>query len=251
MKSLIPVVCLTWAGLAEGQAPPPLEPAKAAPATGVQQSAPPPPAEPTPPAPAVAPAEPAAAAPEPTPQAAATRKAASPAATEPAPGEESVELKPPVSEQPRELPYYEGEPAPAGYRLVERTRRGWIIAGALTFGIPYAISVSVAAGGRYEDPVGWLLLPIVGPWVAAGRLEDDVDCVDSSSDSSLDTCDDVATQRGLLAFDGLAQAAGAVMIVLGMTSPRQLWVLDSATELEVTPVRLGRSGYGVAATGTF
>jgi hypothetical protein len=146
---------------------------------------------------------------------------------------------------PRELPYYEGEPAPQGYRLVERPRKGLVIAGALSLGIPYAISVSVAAGGQYNDTSGWLLIPVIGPWITAAKIRDD-HCDDTTS-----SCGDAQGERGLAAFDGLAQAAGAAMLVVGLAVPKRLWVRYAATELSILPVRIGREGYGVVGVGRF
>jgi hypothetical protein len=146
---------------------------------------------------------------------------------------------------PRELPYYDGEPAPQGYQLVERPRRGLVIAGALALGIPYAISVSVAAGGQYNSTTGWLLIPVVGPWITAARIEDD------HCDDTTGSCGNAQGERGLAAFDGIAQAAGAAMLVVGMTVPKRLWVRDTTAELSVLPARIGRDGYGLVGVGRF
>ena len=230
------------------------------PGSAAEDPPPPPPPDssppPAPPGPAAAPpAPPASAAPAP-PAADAAAPPAAPPAAQPAPppppppyyhpDDPAAYAPEEPREPPRELPYYEGEPKPPGYVLVERRRRGLVIGGALTLGIPYAISVSVAAGGQYDDSTGWLLAPVVGPWITAGRLDDDC------SDDGLDfDCNDYAGARTLLAMDGLAQAAGAVMLVVGIAFPKRLWVRDYTTEVSIAPVRLGRSGYGLGAVGSF
>jgi hypothetical protein len=147
---------------------------------------------------------------------------------------------------PRELPYYEEEPAPQGYRLVERPRRGLVIAGALTLGVPYAISVSVAAGGNYNRTSGWLLIPVIGPWITTAKIPDH-DCNDTPG-----SCDGSAQgERGMAAFDGIAQAAGAAMLIVGLTVPKRLWIRETTAELSIVPTRIGREGYGLVGVGRF
>jgi hypothetical protein len=148
-----------------------------------------------------------------------------------------------------ELPYQEGEPVPPGYRVIEQKRRGLIIAGSLTAGIPWALGVAVASGANFEDKTGWLTVPVLGPWlmIAAGGADEEKNC-DSTVTS--DCYDDHASVRGVLALDGLVQAAGAVMFVCGMAIPRKRLVREDVT-VSMLPTRVGRDGYGMGFVGSF
>jgi hypothetical protein len=60
-----------------------------------------------------------------------------------------------------------------------------------------------------------------------------------------------STANVFLAFDGLGQAAGATMLVAGITSPKTVLVRNDLGEVRVTPMRLGRAGGGLGLVGTF
>ncbi len=102
------------------------------------------------------------------------------------------------------LPYEEGDPIPQGFAVRSRANRPLIIAGSITFGAPYLISVLVAAtvvsadsssGGDFAP----LFIPVVGPFITIGTAH--------------------AEGAGTfwLIFDGLAQAGGAAMFIAGLT----------------------------------
>jgi hypothetical protein len=121
--------------------------------------------------------------------------------------------------RPLVLRYEPGAPAPPGYRLEETPRKGLIVAGALTFGIPYLISLTIGGASRHEAD-RWLMLPVVGP---VGTLtygtrgcdrDDGVECVGN-----------ILIVVGL-AFDLLAQTAGAVLFTMGYVFPKKQWVND-------------------------
>ncbi len=137
-------------------------------------------------------------------------------------------------ERPRQLPYYEGEPEPEGYRLVERPRRGLVIAGAITLGATYSLNLSVAMGTDFKGDAAWLALPVFGPWILMAE----------ASGENADT------GRSLLFFDGLVQAAGAAMLAVGLWYPTQVWVRQDGANLRLLPTCWGDSGCGVVAIGT-
>jgi hypothetical protein len=231
------ISCISVAGVSlaqgTGSAPPP---------TGapVAQPAPPPPAAvqpyPYPPPPAAAPPPPAAVAPN-----------------------EQWRYVP----APMELRYVEGRPIPPGYHHETRPRRGLVIAGPIVFGVPYVLSMSVAASSRYE-PDRWLYAPVVGPFIDLAQRGDD--CTRSTvvtgpgTTSTFETCSEDSSTRFFLMFDGLMQTAGATMLILGLALPQHVLVRDDAPytgstgsrfSWAVAPQRLGRSGYGIGLNGTF
>ncbi|MGK3960534.1 hypothetical protein WMF38_46695 [Sorangium sp. So ce118] len=76
---------------------------------------------------------------------------------------------------PRTIEYVEGDPIPRGYALTSRADRTLVGAGLVTFGVPYALSFTVASiatlGDEDFDQFGPLFIPFVGPMIAATTLE--------------------------------------------------------------------------------
>ena len=153
-----------------------------------------------------------------------------------------IQIVGPVSIENKKLPHAitdwrEGEPIPAGYHPAERTRRGPIIAGAVVFGILYVISVLVA--GVDQDVSGgksgaWLYAPVIGPFAT----------IPESSSS---------TGTSFLVLDGVGQAAGAVLLVWGISSPQTVLVRDDQLGVRIAPrpLLLGKSGGGFGFVGSF
>jgi hypothetical protein len=148
---------------------------------------------------------------------------------------------------PDELPYREGAPIPAGYHREERLRTGLVTAGWIVTAIPYGIGLIAAAGSDFRNQSGWLAVPYAGPWLTIGRR--DYSCDDSDDeDAGLKCFGDVFLVMGLV-FDGLVQAAGGTMLLIGYTSPKTLLVRDDA-KLHLRPMRIG-SGHGLGIDGSF
>jgi hypothetical protein len=128
----------------------------------------------------------------------------------------------------------DGEPIPPGYHRRARTRSGLIVAGSVTLGSLWLISAVIGATSvdscRYGgcQSAGFLFVPVIGPFIEMGR-----------------TGKGSATGELMLAVDGLGQAAGAAMLIGGMSSPKIVLVRnDLASEppkLAVQPYFTGRS----------
>jgi hypothetical protein len=149
---------------------------------------------------------------------------------------------------PREIKgWTQGDPVPPGYRTVERTRKGLVIGGAVLFGTTYLVTALAGAiaddynsscGGLFERScstprpnVTALYVPAIGPFIQIANTRS-------------------ATTNTALAIDGLAQSAGAVMLIVGLTSPKTVLVRNDLAEIRVTPM-VGRGTTGAALTGTF
>jgi hypothetical protein len=142
---------------------------------------------------------------------------------------------------PREIrDYNEGDPVPPGYTPVERTRRGLVIGGAVTFGVLYLISALVAAAGEDtkgngDNEAAALWIPAVGPFIQMFNT-------------------DSAVANVFLAIDGIAQSGGLAMFVIGLTSPKTVLVrndLASAPKptLRPAPIVTGNTtGFGLVGT---
>jgi hypothetical protein len=138
--------------------------------------------------------------------------------------------------------WQEGDPVPPGYHPVQRMRKGAVIAGAVTFGVLYFISVLVAAVGtdaananHSNNDVAGLYAPVVGPFITMAR-------------SSLAIAD------VFLVLDGAGQAAGAILLVYGLTSPQTVLVRDANYGRPVVfprPMLLGKDGAGLGFSGSF
>jgi hypothetical protein len=150
---------------------------------------------------------------------------------------------------PARLRYEEGDPIPPGYRVVNRSRQGLVIAGTVTFLVSYGIPLTIALVANFEDETSWLAIPLAGPWLTMYALErpscnssSDPGCFDQGVDSIL---------RFYLAADGVVQAAGALMLAFGLAG-RKILVRDgSYASVQFLPARLGPTGYGAMFTGRF
>jgi hypothetical protein len=133
--------------------------------------------------------------------------------------------------RPAELPYTTGAPIPRGYVLQEYHPRGLIIGGAVTLGVLYMISFSVAASNDFNSANGWLAVPIIGPfgWLATRKAP--VCGVGSYTYA----CGDESSNRTMVALDGMGQAAGAAMLIAGLAITRRHLVLIDQSEIMVAP----------------
>lgn len=148
------------------------------------------------------------------------------------------------------LNYEDGDPIPPGYRVRTQPRRGLVITGAALGGAAYGFAVMGAVDTGFEDKSGFLLIPLVGPWLmlATGGAQDETCPADA------DECEDENNQveRAVLVLDGLAQATGVTLLALGFAFPRQrLELAGLDVEVELRPTALGHHGHGVAFVGAF
>ena len=176
------------------------------------------------------------------------------------PGEPPPGYAPAWRAQPVEMRYVEGRPIPQGYHVETRAKKGLVISGSIIFGVPYLLSMSVAASSRYE-PDRWLYAPVIGPFVNLATRSDYCNPNGTSGTSTSFDCADDSGVRFFLMMDGLMQVAGATMFVLGLALPTTLLVRDDAPYVgkkpanqfawTVQPYAVGRSGYGLGVLGTF
>lgn len=175
----------------------------------------------------------------------------------PSPDGKTYVQVPPGYEAPLELPYREGQPIPSGYHLEERPRRGAVITGYVLGGVGYGAAVLAALGSDFANHSGWLLLPVVGPWLTLG-LRDYHDCSNQTSSDSTSsdydsTYDEECVEDGFamagLIIDGMLQAAGATLVFIGHAAPKQVLVRGQIS-LRLTPLRVG-PGYGLGVMGAF
>jgi hypothetical protein len=117
--------------------------------------------------------------------------------------------------------------------------------GLFAFGLPYLASVIVAAeSDRSADKN--LYVPVVGPWVDFANRG-------SCGGLAQPSCDGETGNKVLLAADGILQGIGALEIVGAFLMPETRTVASSPQQPRIMmgPSHVGRSGYGLAAVGTF
>ena len=136
--------------------------------------------------------------------------------------------------------YEDGEAVPPGYHAETRIRTGLVVGGAVTFGVMYLFSVLAgsiindANKGRYGDGTrgDFLYIPVLGPFLQMTKT-------DSSSGNTT------------LVIDGVAQAAGVTMLIVGVSSPRTVLVRNDLAEVRISPMKVGEKGTGLGLIGTF
>ncbi|MEO7096946.1 MAG: hypothetical protein ABI175_27050, partial [Polyangiales bacterium] len=141
----------------------------------------------------------------------------------------------PTPQGPEEITsYQDGQPIPWGYTRVQKARKGLVIGGAVTLGVVYGFSAVFGAigndlrdAGETRTDTSAMWIPIAGPFL---QLKE------------------TSTSTGKLFFFhvGLAQTAGALMLIYGLTSPRTLLVRND--QLSVVPM-LSKDAGGMMVSG--
>lgn len=139
---------------------------------------------------------------------------------------------PPPPYGPKKMRYEEGSPVPPGYRVEERARTGLVVGGACLFGVTYLITAligSALSDGVNDKDAKWMFLPVVGPFVYSTTTES-------------------ATAKTWLYIDGLAQAGGVAMFIIGIAGQKMLIRNDVASRVLVTPMVGKTNGLSLIAT---
>lgn len=120
---------------------------------------------------------------------------------------------------PYTMEYVEGAQIPDGYTKVERVRKGLVIGGAVTLGVGWLIAATAAASidDEIEDETAPLFIPVVGPFIAMGTLEAE------------------GAGRAGLFVNGMAQVAGAAMLISGIAATKTVLVRTKTAEINVRP----------------
>jgi hypothetical protein len=116
------------------------------------------------------------------------------------------------------LRYQPGALPPPGYHFEENPRKGLLVAGVMSFAVPYMISATVAMVSRNEAD-RWLLIPVLGPIGALAKGRGDC------SDEGRACAGDILATVGI-AFDLAAQMAGVTLFAMGYVFPKKQWVSD-------------------------
>lgn len=128
-----------------------------------------------------------------------------------------------------------------------------LVVGAILVGLPYATGLGIGASEGFDNGSAWLAAPAIGPWLALSGRRDP--CADSQQkkefDSDVGKCVAEPMVRGMLVLDGVLQATGAVMMLVGASSGGTPKPRREARAVVAAPTPMGRDGYGLALAGAF
>jgi len=147
--------------------------------------------------------------------------------------------------------WHPGDPVPRGYHVEDQPRSGLVIGGVITLGVPYFFSAVAALSANSQNESGWLYAPVAGPWLTLGRraYSCNPDANNQSTGQSLGCVADVFVVMGLI-FDGIVQATGATLLIVGVLDTKPGLARDESA-LRVVPMRLGSGGVGAGVVGGF
>lgn len=148
---------------------------------------------------------------------------------------------------------------PAGYRVVHRPATGLTVGGGVTFAAAYLAGLGLAATQNFENGTAYTAIPVIGPWAAIGgrsfrcKVPITANATGAAVQRALNACvgeafDEVTTVVFLTA-DGLIQATGAVLFLVGLASGREELVRKDLPKTAVTVFPEG--GFGVSVSGAF
>ena len=156
------------------------------------------------------------------------------------------------------LPYRMGRAILAGYQLEETRPTAPLVYGAVAVALPYVTGLGIGAAESFDNGSGWLALPVLGPWAALGARSDPcAGIVDEQQpmapvdDSKVGRCVAEPLVRGLLVLDGVLQAAGGVLLIVGASTKERRLVRADVARVVATPRLVGKRGLGVGVTGIF
>jgi hypothetical protein len=185
---------------------------------------------------------------------AATASAEEPATTT---GTPPPAAQPVTSYAPPKLAWDKGDPVPPGYTPSTEIREGFVIAGAVTLGVSWvfggvipgigllaACSAANSGGvqtGSCAPAGGVLLIPGIGPFLAMAAVAT--------------TGANAGVGYAILAIDGAVQSAGAVLLIYGLASQRDVLIRNDKLKTSVLkwipmPMAVG-TGHGLGLVGTF
>jgi hypothetical protein len=108
-----------------------------------------------------------------------------------------------------------------------------MVVGATAFLLTYGMGIAYAVSNDFESGSGYVLLPVVGPFIAAGQR--DFSCppfggslnpveIEENARLCQEKSVKEATAVGILAGVGLGQLLGATLFAAGLLDRERIWV---------------------------
>lgn len=150
--------------------------------------------------------------------------------------------------RPLAFPVFGDYPPPPGYVEDSRANSGLVWGGGITLATSYALGIGFGASRGFDQGLGWVALPLFGPFIAAGQR--DLSCTITVSTASAEECQrktvDEAKTLAVLAGVGVAELVGGALLTFGLLDRTRLWVRSDLKEVAIAPYVLpgGRSGSG-------
>jgi hypothetical protein len=145
-------------------------------------------------------------------------------------------------------PWRSGDPVPTGYHVEDKPRSGILTAGYVLTGIPYGIGLLSATAANFKNSSAWLAVPWLGPWLTIGQRGYACGNEGRGVSQSLECAGEVFLVMGLI-MDGILQATGATLLIVGYTNTKEVLVPDQQA-VRLVPLRFS-SGFGAGLTGAF
>lgn len=142
---------------------------------------------------------------------------------------------------------------PVGYHVESRAASGLLWSGALTLSASYLAGIGFGLSTGMEDGMGWVFVPIVGPWAAIGarRFTCGAETV-TEAEKCLHDAYSEATTIAVLAVDGMLQATGLVVTAAALGSGREELVRDDVrSSLRLSAGARREGGFNVGLGGQF
>jgi hypothetical protein len=119
-------------------------------------------------------------------------------------------------------------------------RTGLVTGGATMFGVPYLISILVAAGGANSGCCNAMWAPVVGPLIQMGAWG-------PGTDKSAMEVGDI-----FLVLDAVLQGAGVGMFIAGIAWPKTVLLRNDLGKAHVMPMPMvGQNMAGMGVVGSF
>ncbi len=131
---------------------------------------------------------------------------------------------------------------------------GLMVGGLVTFGTMYGISIGYGASQNFEQGLGAVAVPLLGPWLALAQR--DFSCPFDPSAAGAVACQqktvDEAATLAVLSGLGIGQMVGATLTVIGILDSEALWVRADALGARFTLDALSvAGGSGLQMRGVF
>jgi hypothetical protein len=155
------------------------------------------------------------------------------------------------------LPAYRDLPAPAGYVDRRKFNMPLLISGVVTLGTTYGLGLIYGANQKFEQGLGALAVPVLGPWIALGKRKFDCNAeissdIDNSTDEVAKCVGKEAQAVGVLVGIGIGELVGTVLLGVGLADRKRSWVRADLANVqwELSPA-LGPEMNGLVARGSF
>jgi hypothetical protein len=172
----------------------------------------------------------------------------------PAPVLPSGAFLPPV------LPAYPKMDPPPGYVLKTYFNGALLGGGGLVLAVTWGSSIGYGASQDFDNGLGALAVPVLGPWMALGKRDFSCDVrtttdITGIEDSQNDVEACIANQTstaGFLVGLGVGQLVGTALLTVGILDRRKRWVRMDIAGLQVDWDAVATPAFsGVSARGQF